>query len=52
VIQKIKISDKEFIENYIFFNLSHRRIICESCLKSFKFGNWAVKKSLGIEIIF
>lgn len=52
MIQRIKIKDKEFIENYISFNLSHRRIICESCLRAFKFGNWAVKKSLGIEIIF
>jgi hypothetical protein len=50
--QKIKISDKDFFDQYINFNLSHRYIICEACLKSFDKGNWAVKKSLGIEIIF
>ena len=51
-IQKIKISDKDFLDQYINFNLSHRYIICEACLKSFDKGNWAVKKSIGIEIIF
>lgn len=52
VLQKIKISDKEFIEQYMTFNLAHRCIICEACLKSFDLGNWAVKKSIGIEVIF
>lgn len=51
-IQKIKISDKDFLDQYIKFNLSHRYVICEACLKSFDKGNWAVKKSIGIEIIF
>lgn len=51
-IKKIKISDEDFLEQYINFNLHHRYIICEACLKSFDRGNWAVKKSLGIEIIF
>ncbi|MBI3582475.1 MAG: hypothetical protein HY096_00815 [Nitrospinae bacterium] len=50
-IQKIKISDKDFLEQYINFNISHRCVICEVCLKSFDKGNWAVKKSIGIEII-
>ena len=52
VIQKIKISDKEFVEQYKEFNLAHRYIICEACLKSFDFGNIAVRKSIGIEVIF
>lgn len=51
-IQKIKIFDKDFLKQYIDFNLSHRYIICEACLKSFDLGNWAVKKSIGVEIIF
>lgn len=51
-IQKIKISDKDFLDQYINFNLSHRYIICEACLKSFDKGNWVKKKSIGIEIIF
>ena len=51
VVQKIKFSDKEFIEQYMAFNLAHRYIICEACLKSFDLGNWVVRKSIGIEII-
>jgi len=51
VIQKIKISDKEFVKQYKEFNLAHRYIICEACLKSFDLGNRAVRKSIGIEII-
>jgi len=52
ILQKIKINDKEFVEQYMAFNLSHRYIICEACLKSFDLGNWAVRKSIGIEVIF
>ena len=52
IIQKIKIRDKEFVEQYKEFNLAHRYIICEACLKSFDFGNIAVRKSIGIEVIF
>jgi len=52
MLQKIKINDKEFLEQYMEFNLSHRYIICEACLKSFNLGNWAVRKSIGIEVIF
>lgn len=51
MIQKIKINDKDFTEQYMAFNLAHRYIICDACLKSFDLGNWAVKKSIGIEII-
>ena len=51
MLQKIKINDKEFVEQYMAFNLAHRYIICEACLKSFDLGNWVVKKSIGIEII-
>lgn len=52
VIQKIKIRDKEFVEQYMEFNLAHRYIICEACLKSFDSGNIAVRKSIGIEVMF
>lgn len=51
MLQKIKINDKEFVEQYMAFNLAYRYIICEACLKSFDLGNWVVKKSIGIEII-
>ena len=52
VIQKINKRDKELVEQYKEFNLAHRYIICEACLKSFDFGNIAVRKSIGIEVIF
>lgn len=51
VIQKINKRDKELVEQYKEFNLAHRYIICEACLKSFDLGNLAVRKSIGIEII-
>jgi len=52
MIQKIKINDGEFVEEYMAFNLAHRYIVCEACLKSFDLGNCAVRKSIGIEVIF
>jgi len=52
VIQKINKRDKELVEQYKEFNLAHRYIICEACLKSFDFGNIAVRKSIGIEVMF
>lgn len=51
ILQKVKINDKEFVEQYMAFNLAHRYIICEACLKSFDLGNWVVRKSIGIEVI-
>lgn len=52
MLQKIKINDKEFVEQYMAFNLAHRYIICEACLKSFDLGNCVIRKSIGIEVIF
>ena len=51
VVQKINKRDEELVEQYREFNLAHRYIICEACLKSFDLGNWVVRKSIGIEII-
>lgn len=50
-IQKMRIKDSEFLRSYLEFNLSHRYIVAEACFKSFDKGNWAIKKSIGIEII-
>ena len=52
MLQEKKINDKEFVEQYMEFNLAHRYIICEACLKSFELENCAVRKSIGIEVIF
>jgi hypothetical protein len=49
---EIEISEKEYLEQYIAINLSYRKIVCEALLKSYDLGNEAIKKSLGVEMLY